>query len=333
MPDAPAWLPALTLRLQLDGLATLGLDSGRVRARLGPLPDAPDALVPVQAYLDMWEEAERQYGHPGLPSALALAIPFGAYGALDYLVGSADTVAGCCESAMLHFTMVAIDVGLEIDALEDSARFVRVRPLGPMPAQALEFTLVTLFSRLRYVSGGSFVPRMLGLPVARPARDDVRTRVLGLTPAYQRPGAEMLIDGDTWHMPTRSADAFLHATLKAIAAQLQLTRPGDSTVERALRARLRDALAQGRADAARMAVLLGVSERTLQRRLTELGRSFSDVVEDFRQEEAARLLATPGMPLVEVASRLGYAEQTSFTRAFRRWTGTTPGAWRAGQSA
>ena len=91
MPDAPAWLPALTLRLQLDGLATLGLDSGRVRARLGPLPDAPDALVPVQAYLDMWEEAERQYGHPGLPSALALAIPFGAYGALDYLVGSADT--------------------------------------------------------------------------------------------------------------------------------------------------------------------------------------------------------------------------------------------------
>jgi AraC-like DNA-binding protein len=333
MAEGPAWLPALTLRLQLDGLATLGLDSGRVRARLGPLPDAPDALVPVQAYLDMWEEAERQYGHPGLPSALALAIPFGAYGALDYLVGSADTVAGCCESAMLHFTMVAIDVGLEIDALEDSARVLRVRAPAPMPAQALEFTLVTLFSRLRYVSGGSFVPRMLGLPVARPARDDVRTRVLGLTPAYQRPCAEMLIDGDTWHMPTRSADAFLHATLKAIAAQLQLTRPGDSTVERALRARLRDALAQGRADAARMAVLLGVSERTLQRRLTELGRSFSDVVEDFRQEEAARLLATPGMPLVEVASRLGYAEQTSFTRAFRRWTGTTPGAWRAGRSA
>ena len=82
-----------------------------------------------------------------------------------------------------------------------------------------------------------------------------------------------------------------------------------------------------------MAVLLGVSERTLQRRLTELGRSFSDVVEDFRREEAARLLATPGLHLVEVAGRLGYAEQTSFTRAFRRWTGTTPGAWRAGRAA
>jgi AraC-like DNA-binding protein len=167
--------------------------------------------------------------------------------------------------------------------------------------------------------------------VARPTSDTVRERLFGLSPTYRHPCAEMLIDGDSWHMPTHRADPFLHATLKALAAQLQLTQPGDSTLERALRVRLRDALAQGRADAPRMAVLLGVSERTLQRRLTELGRSFSDVVEDFRREEAARLLATPGLHLVEVAGRLGYAEQTSFTRAFRRWTGTTPGAWRAGR--
>lgn len=130
----------------------------------------------------------------------------------------------------------------------------------------------------------------------------------------------MVIDADTWRASTHSADPFLHATLKRMASQLQIAQPDDSMLERALRARLRVALAQGRADPARMAVLLGVSERTLQRRLAELGRSFSDVVEDFRREEAARLLATPGLPLVEVVSRLGYAEQTSFTRAFRRWT-------------
>jgi AraC-like DNA-binding protein len=71
----------------------------------------------------------------------------------------------------------------------------------------------------------------------------------------------------------------------------------------------------------------------VQRRLSELGRRFSDVVEDFRREEAARLLNKPGVHLVEIASRLGHAEQTSFTRAFRRWTGTTPARWRAGQVA
>ncbi|MCV2355696.1 AraC family transcriptional regulator [Paucibacter sp. B2R-40] len=331
MPEVPARLPALTLRLQLQGLATLGLDVACLHARLGPLPQAPDALVPVQAYLDMWDEAERLYGQPGLPSALAHAIPFGAFGALDYLVGSADTVAGCCESAMLHFAMVSVDTALEIDLLGDGAHALRVRALTPLPEQALEFTIAALFSRLRYVSGGGFKPQLLGLPLARPTNDEVRSRLYGLAPAYGHPCAEMLIDAATWQLPTHSADAFLHATLKGMAAQLQLAQAGDSTLERALRVRLRDALAQGRADAARMAELLGVSERTLQRRLADIGRSFSDVVEEFRREEAARLLATPGLPLVEVASRLGYAEQTSFTRAFRRWTGITPGAWRTGQ--
>jgi AraC-like DNA-binding protein len=328
MAEAPDWVPALTLRLQLQGLATLGLDTERVCARLGPLPDAPEAMVRVQTYLDMWDEAERLYGLPGLPSALAHAIPFGAFGALDYLVGSADTVAGCCESAQLHFAMVAIDLGLEIESLEGGAHALRVRALAPMPVQALEFTLAAMFSRLRYVSGRTFMPQLLGLPLARPPSDAVRARLFGLSPVYGHPCAEMLIDTATWRLPTQSADPFLHATLKGMAAQLQLVQSNDSTLERALRARLREALAQGHADAARMAELLGVSERTLQRRLADIGRSFSDVVEDFRREEAARLLASPGLPLVEVASRLGYAEQTSFTRAFRRWTGTTPGAWR-----
>ena len=331
--ETPAWLPVLTLRLQLQGLSSLGLDSERLQARLGPLPEGADALVPVQTYLDMWDEAERLYGRPGLPSALAHAIPFGAFGALDYLVGSADTVAGCCESAMLHFAMVAIDVALEIDPLVGGDHALRVRALAPLPVQALEFTLAALCSRLRYISGGSFQPRLVGLPLPRPADDAVRQRVFGLAPAYGHPCAELLVDAATWQMPTRSADPFLHATLKGMAAQLQLAQPGDSTLERALRARLRDALAQGRADAARMAALLGVSERTLQRRLTEAGRSFSDVVEAFRREEAVRLLATPGLHLVQVAGRLGYAEQTSFTRAFRRWTGVTPGAWRDGRRA
>lgn len=332
MAEAPTWLPALTLQLQLKALATLGVDSDRVRARLGPLPEAADAMVPAQTYLDMWDEAERLYGLPGLPTALALAIPFGAFGALDYLVGSAETVAGSCESAMLHFAMVAVDVGLEIDALEGDTHALRVRPLAPLPTQAIEFTLAALFSRLRHLTGGCFAPRLLGLPVVQPTSDTVRTRLYGLKPVYEHSCAEMLIDPATWQRPTHGADTFLHATLKSMASQLRLTHAGDSTLERALRARLRDALALGCADASRMAALLGVSERTLQRRLTELGRSFSDVVEDFRHEEAARLLASSNLSLVEVANRLGYAEQTSFTRAFRRWTGTTPGAWRAGRN-
>ena len=96
-----------------------------------------------------------------------------------------------------------------------------------------------------------------------------------------------------------------------------------------MRVRLRAALAHGRADPERLASLIGVSERTLQRRLQDQGRSFSAVVDEFRHGEAVRLLQDKRLHPVQIAARLGYAEQTSFTRAFRRWTGEAPGAWRA----
>ncbi len=333
MPDSAAWLPVQTLHLQLKGLQALGLDSQRVRDRVGPLPEAPDDLVPLQCYLDFWEEAQALYGLPGLPTALAMAIPFGAFGALDYLVGSADTVAGCCESAQLYFTMVAKDVRLELDPLSNGDHAVRVRGPGQqaVPAAAQEFTLAAVFNRLSYVCAGHFKPRMLGLPFPSPETDAVRLRLFGMAPTYGYPVAEMVIGAETWNTAAHSADPFLHSTLKRMAGQLHISEPDDSPLEQALRLRLRSALAQGRADPGRLASLLGVSERTLQRRLGELGRSFSGVVEDFRREEAMRLLLQPDLPLVEVASRLGYAEQTSFTRAFRRWTGSTPGAWRNAQ--
>jgi AraC-like DNA-binding protein len=322
-------LPALTLQMQMRGLATLGIDMQRVHSAVGPVPESPDALVPAQTYLDMWREAHAQYGMPGLPTALASAIPFGSFGALDYLAGSADTVAGCCQSAVLHFAMVASDTWLEHQTLEDGAHVVQARGTQQVPVFALEFTIAVLMSRLRYITDGRFVVSRVGLPIPKPEADPVRERLWGAALVYDFPVAEILIDPDTWNGKAVSADPFLHATLKRMADQLQLAHTGDTALERALRVRLRPALAQGRADSARIASLLGISERTLQRRLAEAGHSYTEIVENFRREESARLLVNPTLPLIEVAARLGYTEQTSFTRAFRRWTGTTPSAWRA----
>jgi AraC-like DNA-binding protein len=300
----------------------------RMHAVVGTLPEAPDALVPVQKYLDMWSEAHALYGMPGLPTALAMAIPFGAFGALDYLAGSADTVAGCCHSAILHFAIVASDTWLEHHALEDGNQAVQVRGTAQVYAFALEFTLAMLMSRLRYITDGEFTLLRVGLPIPKPASDPVRERLWNAPLAYDFPSAEILVDADTWNRAATKADPYLHATLKRMADQLELAQPGDTTLERALRVRLRAALAQGNADPARMASLLGVSERTLQRRLADTGRDYTGIVEGFRREESARLLSDPSVPLIEVANRLGYAEQTSFTRAFRRWMGLTPSAWR-----
>lgn len=322
------WLPAATLRHQLQGLATLGLDLQRLQAAVGPVPEGLHAQVPQQAYLALWREALAQSGDAALPTALAQVIPFGAFGALDYLVGSAATLAGCVESARLHFAMVASDVWLECHALDEGASVVQVRGRPEVPEVALEFTLALIVARLRHLSGGRFVPSRVSLPAAQPARDPLRARAYGAALRYGQPGAELWLSAADAACACSRADPMLHATLRQLAEQLRLNPSAEAAFETAVRMRLRGALAQGRADAARIAALLGLSERTLQRRLAEAGRSFTQIVEDFRREEAARLLADARVPLAEVAGRLGYAEQTSFTRAFRRWHGTTPGARR-----
>lgn len=74
----------------------------------------------------------------------------------------------------------------------------------------------------------------------------------------------------------------------------------------------------------------GLSGRTLQRRLADEGHSFDDLVDAARRSRALSLLSTR-TSLAEIAFALGYADQSSFQRAFRRWTKTTPRAWRLAQ--
>ncbi len=78
-----------------------------------------------------------------------------------------------------------------------------------------------------------------------------------------------------------------------------------------------------------MARELGLSPRTLQRRLTEAGTSYQRVLDQVRQQAARRLLEATDLDASEIAFFLGFEELNSFTRAFHGWEGTTPGRWRA----
>ena len=78
---------------------------------------------------------------------------------------------------------------------------------------------------------------------------------------------------------------------------------------------------------------LGISERRLRRQLQMLGLSHSDLVQQCQRLAAERLLADAALPLKQVADALGFSSVSTFHRAFRRWTGVTPSAWREGRMA
>jgi AraC-like DNA-binding protein len=107
-------------------------------------------------------------------------------------------------------------------------------------------------------------------------------------------------------------------------------REGESSAAEQVRQALPPLLSGSRPDIAQVAQALGISTRTLQRRITDEGQTFRQLLMQTRQTLARAHLAQRSLGLDEVAFLLGFEDGTSFFRAFKRWEGQTPGAWRAG---
>jgi AraC-like DNA-binding protein len=88
-------------------------------------------------------------------------------------------------------------------------------------------------------------------------------------------------------------------------------------------------LSRGEAETRYVAQALGMSERTFVRRLNESGATFAEILDQLRSELAQKYLNDPSLTPSQITFLLGYSEVSAFSHAFKRWTGTTPGKWRA----
>jgi AraC-like DNA-binding protein len=103
----------------------------------------------------------------------------------------------------------------------------------------------------------------------------------------------------------------------------------DSSTSQEVVCRIVEELSEGLPSQSRIADALNMSSRTLQRKLKEEGCSFSDLVQDTRLQLAKKYLAQPHRSVVEIAYMLGFSEPSTFSRAFKRWTGQSPAEFRA----
>ena len=122
------------------------------------------------------------------------------------------------------------------------------------------------------------------------------------------------------------AEPALHRFLDKRVRELEARAAKDLVggVRRALRSQL---LGE-RVSVGDTARILSIHRRTLNRRLQALNTSVHDVAEKLRFEVARQLVGSTAIPLIEIAAALGYADASGFTRAFRRWSGSTPSSWR-----
>ena len=154
-----------------------------------------------------------------------------------------------------------------------------------------EMTLAIFVGRFRGDAGAPFRPSSVRLTRPAPQAPTRHAALLGAPVTFGCSVSGMEIPLAAWTAPMRRADPALQETLRQLASRLELGASGDD-LELALRARLRTLLPEGKADARSIARTLGLSERTLNRRLQETGKTYRGVLDAFREAEAERLLAS-----------------------------------------
>lgn len=146
---------------------------------------------------------------------------------------------------------------------------------------------------------------------------------------FGMPHSQMLMPVAYLSLPVAHGDKHVHASLRQ-QAETDLVRllGSDHGFMAHLEALVAERLANGQATLEHVAGSMGLAPRTLQTRLDQHGETFREVLDRVRCRQAERHLSDPAKSLADVAALLGFADQSGFQHAFKRWTGTSPGEWR-----
>lgn len=289
----------------------------------------PDAHIPFNAHVMLLENAACALQEPCFGFRLGSEIELTEAGLVAYVtLNSPDLGAALRNMCRYLVILTEGSVGeLRVEAGEVKLVFSFADPIGTASRQLHEFGVTSMVRVCKAITGHR----------VRPVRVELRhdtacpmlARHLGLPVAVYQPHSAVVLDAASLTVPVVNADARLLDLLRRYADELLARRARkDDIVARAERWILEN-LHTGDVGVAQVARGLGMSDRTLARRLAEDGLKPAGLVEELRQQLANKYLAERAFPLGRITYLLGYSDLSAFTRAFRRWTGRTPSKWRA----
>ena len=332
--------PALAVRaLQpvVEALEALGHPAALILEQAGVsrslLQDA-DGRVPHSAMMKFWNRALVLTGDEHLGIHLAEAAPMQSFEVHAYAMLSSSTLREALRRACRYQRLIheATDLVFEEGAHEGVLR--HALPGGrPVPRHPAEF-LATLWVRIgRLVTGTPWAPRLVCFAHEQPNAAGEHARVFQAPVQFSGGFTAMHFPNEILDTSNPHADAHLARLLDRYAEGLLKHIVSRHSPAARLRAWLVEVFSSGSPTAASAARALHMSVRTLHRHLREEGTSFRELLDQLRQEQAVALLSNPRYSIAEVGFLLGFGEISSFSRAFKRWSGRSPAEYRAGRFA
>jgi AraC-like DNA-binding protein len=259
----------------------------------------------------------------------AAAVEPGDFGVLEYAASSCRRLGDAMRCATRYIRLVhdAFRVELEVTTRIAGLRFWLAGGVDASPTLA-EFTLACLLEQGRRLTQLHLRP--LAVDFAHAVPDDRRSReaFFQAPVRFGAPENVLWFRVEALDLAPPSGDSGLHCILVQHAERLLTDRAPRVGFTDHVRVHAAAELCGGNPGAERVAEILGVSARTLHRRLKDEGTTFRGIVTELRLRLARQHLAAGWYSIAEIAVLLGFSNANAFHQAFRRWTGQTPAQWR-----
>lgn len=320
----------LLTRLATDRGMTLDAvlaDSGLAAETLGD----PRAEVTARQEFQIMRNLLRYCGdEPGLGVIAGRDYHIATYGAWGLALISAPTLRATVEIALRYVDLAFAFTQMRFEEADGEARlYIEDEKI---PAEIRTFLVERISSGIQTIGLDLFAA---GIPLTRvafrhPAPTDTshHREVFGVEPTFDAGANCIVFDAELLDLPLPQANEWSLRAYEELCKELVDKRRGRT----GFAGTVRDLLARHPGeipDQTTVAAELHLSPRTLFRRLAEEGTSFRALVDEVRETLAEEMLCTAGMTTEQVSSRLGYAEPACFVRAFKRWKGVSPQAFRA----
>lgn len=252
---------------------------------------------------------------------------FGLYG---YGMASSETVSDCLHFGYSQIEFAGPVLNITRETRGDTAVFVSQNPLalGPILPFSAEFWRSSMTTLLNLVMGQRFPSTAMFFPYPEPPHADALRETFGCELHFDATFMEWHFDAACLSLPCPNASRFLATLCTDFCESVLTTGKGQTPLQREIRLILLGKIRE-QPVASEIALELGLSRRSLYRRLQEENATFQGLLDDVRGSVAIQFLSSTHLPVEEIAYRVGFTDQSNFRKAFRRWTGATPSSYRS----
>jgi AraC-like DNA-binding protein len=314
-----------------DVLRSKGVDPTEVFAAAGiplSLLDDPENTIPIRALGRLLTLCVERTGCPHFGLLTCSQAGPSTLGLVGFLVQHSPDVRSAVRSLVTHLQLH--DRGavptLSVQGGAVTMGYAIYQKNVESQEQIYDGAMAVTRNIMRSLCGPAWRPTEVHLSRRRPADPGPYQRLFEAPVRFDAEESALVFSEKWLDHRLPGADPALHRFLQDQVEALE-AQTGGAFVEQ-LHRLLRTRIHAGECSAASVAEMLSLHPRTLHRRLEAGGTSFRTLLEEVRFQLARDLLDNANLPLSQIAGALGYADASAFTRAFRRWAGTTPGRWR-----